>query len=223
VWQFNFAGIDSLAVSNTATLSAEVGRQTGSSSSRRLRAADRIPGVLYGQGMEPVSLSVARRDLRIAISGPAGQNTILNLSVDGKSYNAVIKELQRHPVRRNVSHIDFVQINLSEEITMQVPVHLTGTAKAVVSAGGLVDPAVDTIEVRTTPANIPNEILIDVTELNPDQVIRLSDVVLPKGVVATGDPDMPVVTVIVSRAVTEAANEATADEPEEAPAADAGQ
>lgn len=223
MWQFNFAGIDSLAVSNTATLSAEVGRQTGSSSSRRLRAADRIPGVLYGQGMEPVSLSVARRDLRIAISGPAGQNTILNLSVDGKSYNAVIKELQRHPVRRNVSHIDFVQINLSEEITMQVPVHLTGTAKAVVSAGGLVDPAVDTIEVRTTPANIPNEILIDVTELNPDQVIRLSDVVLPKGVVATGDPDMPVVTVIVSRAVTEAANEATADEPEEAPAADAGQ
>lgn len=223
MWQFNFAGIDSLAVSNTATLSAEVGRQTGSSSSRRLRAADRIPGVLYGQGMEPVSLSVARRDLRIAISGPAGQNTILNLSVDGKSYNAVIKELQRHPVRRNVSHIDFVQINLSEEITMQVPVHLTGTAKAVVSAGGLVDPAVDTIEVRTTPANIPNEILIDVTELIPDQVIRLSDVVLPKGVVATGDPDMPVVTVIVSRAVTEAANEATADEPEEAPAADAGQ
>jgi large subunit ribosomal protein L25 len=223
VWQFNFAGIDSLAVSNTATLSAEVGRQTGSSSSRRLRAADRIPGVLYGQGMEPVSLSVARRDLRVAISGPAGQNTILNLSVDGKSYNAVIKELQRHPVRRNVSHIDFVQINLSEEITMQVPVHLTGTAKAVVSAGGLVDPAVDTIEVRTTPANIPNEILIDITDLTPDQVIRLSDVALPKGVVAVGDPDMPVVTVMVSRAATEAANAASADESTEAPAADAGQ
>lgn len=223
MWQFNFAGIDSLAVSNTATLSAEVGRQTGSSSSRRLRAADRIPGVLYGQGMEPVSLSVARRDLRIAISGPAGQNTILNLSVDGKSYNAVIKELQRHPVRRNVSHIDFVQINLSEEITMQVPVHLTGTAKAVLSAGGLVDPAVDTIEVRTTPANIPNEILIDITEMTPDQVIRLSDVVLPKGVVATGDPDMPVVTVMVSRAATEAANAANAEESTETPAADAGQ
>jgi large subunit ribosomal protein L25 len=225
VWQFNFAGIDSLAVSNTATLSAEVGRQTGSPASRRLRATDRIPGVLYGQGMDPVTLSVARRDLRVAISGPAGQNTILNLSVDGKTYNAVIKEMQRHPVRRNVSHIDFVQINLSEEITMQVPLHLTGTAKAVLSAGGLVDPAVDTIEVRTTPANVPNEILIDITDMVPDQVIRLSDVVLPKGVAATGDPDMPVVTVMISRAAVESANAAedAAEESTDAAPTDAGE
>ena len=223
MWQFNFAGIDSLAVSNTATLSAELGRQTGSPASRRLRAADRIPGVLYGQGMEPVTLSVTRRDLRVAISGPAGQNTILTLSIEGKSYNAVIKELQRHPVRRNVSHIDFVQINLSEEITMHVPVHLTGTAKAVVSAGGLVDPAVDTVEIRTTPANVPNEILIDITEMTPDQVIRLADIVLPKGVVAVGDPDMPVVTVMISRAATEAAQAAAAGDEPDAPAADAGQ
>jgi large subunit ribosomal protein L25 len=161
--------------------------------------------------------------LRVAISGPAGQNTILTLAIDGKSYNAVIKELQRHPVRRNVSHIDFVQINLSEEITMQVPVHLTGTAKAVISAGGLVDPAVDTVEIRTTPANVPNEILIDITEMTPDQVIRLSDLVLPKGVVAVGDPDMPVVTVMISRAATEAANAAAAGDSTDAPAADAGQ
>ncbi len=206
-------------MSNTATLSAEVGRQTGSAASRRLRAADRIPGVLYGHGMEPLSLSVARRDLRVAISGPAGQNTILSLAVDGKTYNAVIKELQRHPVRRTVSHIDFVQINLSEEIVMQIPVHLSGTAKAVLSAGGLVDPAVDTIEVRSTPANVPNEILIDVTNMTPDQVIRLGDITLPNGVTATGDPEMPVVTVIMSRAAAETAPTEGAAEGE---AADAG-
>ena len=212
-------------MSNTATLSAEVGRQTGSAASRRLRAADRIPGVLYGHGMEPVSLSVARRDLRVAISGPAGQNTILTLSVDGKSYNAVIKELQRHPVRRTVSHIDFVQINLSEEIVMQIPVHLTGTAKAVLSAGGLVDPAVDTIEVRATPANVPNEINVDITDMTPDQVIRLADIALPKGVVATGDPDMPVVTVILSRAAVESAQAEAAGEADagEAKPAESGQ
>ena len=203
-------------MSNTATLSAETGRQTGSAASRRLRAADRIPGVLYGHGMEPVSLSVARRDLRLALSGPAGQNTILSLSIDGKTYNAIIKEMQRHPVRRNVSHIDFVQINLSEEITMQVPVNLVGTAKQVLSAGGLVDPAVDTIEVRTTPANVPNEIAIDVSDMTPDQVIRLSDIVLPSGVVATGDADMPVVTVILSRGAAEASAEAAAEAPAEA-------
>jgi large subunit ribosomal protein L25 len=158
--------------------------------------------------MEPISLSVARRDLRVALSGPAGQNTILSLNIGGTSYNAIVKEMQRHPVRRTVAHIDFVQINLSEEITMQVPVHLVGTAKAVVSAGGLVDPAVDTIEVRTTPANVPNEISIDISDLTPDSVIRLSDIPMPAAVSAIGDPDMPVVTVLMSRAATEAAKDA---------------
>ncbi|MEY4633832.1 MAG: ribosomal protein [Actinomycetota bacterium] len=198
-------------MSNTATLSAEVGRETGSAASRRLRTQDRIPGVLYGHGMQPVSLSVARRDLRVALSGPAGTNTILSLSVDGKQYNAVVKELQRHPVRRTVAHIDFIQIDLSEEITMNVPLHLTGTAKAVLSAGGIVDPAVDLIEVRTTPNNIPNEIVVDVTDFTPETVVHLGELSLPAGVVALGDPNMPVVTVLMSRAATEAAKEAPAD------------
>jgi len=197
-------------VSNTATLSAEAGRVTGSPASRRLRAADRIPGILYGHGMTPVVLSVARRDLRVALSGPAGQNTILTLSVDGSSYNAVVKEMQRHPVRRNVSHVDFVQINLSEEIVMNVPVHLTGVAKQVVAAGGLVDAAVDSIEVRTTPANVPNEIVIDITDLTPESVIHLADLKLPAGVVAIGDPEMLIATVLMSRGSTAAAGEAAA-------------
>jgi large subunit ribosomal protein L25 len=199
-------------VSNTATLSAEAGRVTGSPASRRLRAADRIPGILYGHGMTPVILSVARRDLRVALSGPAGQNTILTLSVDGSSYNAVVKEMQRHPVRRNVSHVDFVQINLSEEIVMNVPVHLTGVAKQVVAAGGLVDAAVDSIEIRTTPANVPNEIVIDITDLTPESVIHLADLKLPAGVVAIGDPEMLIATVLMSRGSTAAAGEAAAGE-----------
>ncbi|MFM1791332.1 MAG: ribosomal protein [Actinomycetota bacterium] len=205
-------------MSNTATLTAVAGRATGSANSRRLRSEDRIPGVLYGHGMSPVSLSVARRDLRVALSGPAGTNTVLALSVDGNTFNAVVKEMQRHPVKRTVSHVDFIQVNLNEEITVQVPVHLTGTAKAVVSAGGLVDPAVDTIEVRTTPTNIPNEVLIDISDMQTDSVIRLSDIKLPSGVVATGDADMPVVTVLMSRAAIE--NAAAAAEAPAAPAAE---
>ena len=205
-------------MSNTATLTAVAGRATGSAAARRLRAEERIPGVLYGHGMTPISLSVARRDLRIALSGPAGHNTVLALNVDGTTYNAVVKDMQRHPVRRNVAHIDFVQVNLNEEIVVHVPVHLTGTAKAVVSNGGLVDPAVDSIEVRTTPTNIPNEILIDITDMTTDSVIRLSDIKLPAGVVAVGDADMPVVTVLISRAAIE--NAAAAAEGAAAPAAE---
>lgn len=198
-------------MSNTVTLSAVTGRITGSASSRRLRAADLIPGVLYGHGMEPISVTVVRRDLRVALSGPAGQNAILSLSVDGTPYSAVIKELQRHPVRRNVAHIDFIQISLTEEIVMHVPLHLTGTAKAVVAAGGIVDPAVDTIEVRTTPNNIPNEIVVDISEFTADTVIHLRDIPMPSGVVAVGDPDMSIVTVLMSRAATEASQAAAAE------------
>src|SRR5918995_5089351 len=95
-------------------LLAETGRSTGSASSRRLRGEDAIPAVVYGHGMTPLSISVRRRDLRHALSGPAGMNTVVDLTVDGKVYPAIVKEVQRHPVRRTVSHIDFIQVNLDE-------------------------------------------------------------------------------------------------------------
>jgi large subunit ribosomal protein L25 len=172
------------------------GREIGSPASRRLRATDHIPGVLYGQGMAPVSVAVARRDLRLALSGPAGFNTVLQLEVDGKTYPAVIKDVQRHPVKRNVSHVDFLQVNMSELLTVSVPLHLSGEAKAVLNEGGLVDPSVDSIEVECTPGNMPNEFVVDVTDMQPGDVIRLSSLVMPRGVTALGDPDMAIVTAI---------------------------
>ncbi|MFT6814058.1 MAG: large subunit ribosomal protein L25, partial [Ilumatobacter sp.] len=89
-------------------LIAEAGRTTGSSESRRLRTADRIPGVVYGHGMDPLSVSVARRDLRVALSGESGMNTILDLTVNGEVFPSLVKDIQRHPVKRNVQHIDFI-------------------------------------------------------------------------------------------------------------------
>lgn len=189
----------------TTTLKTKTGRKGGSADSRRLRREDHIPAVIYGHGMQPVSFTVERRELRVALSGPAGVNTILELEVDGKSYPAIVKDMQRDPVKRTVAHIDFMQIDLSEEIVMAVPVHLTGTAKAVLQEGGLVDPAVDRIEVRATANNIPNEIVIDVTNMTMDTVIRLGDIELPKGVTAVADPDLAVVTVLVTKAETAAA------------------
>lgn len=206
-------------MSNT-TLVATTGRATGSSASRRLRAEGHIPGVLYGHGMTPLSLTVERRDLRVALSGPAGVNTILSLTVDGASYNAVIKEMQRHPVKRTVNHVDFLQVNMNEEITVNIPLRLEGEAKAVLAAGALVDPAVDTIEVLTTPNNMPDEFLIDITDMQPDQVIRLADVPMPKGVTPTGDPDMPVVTVLLTSVVSTPAGEADAAEGAEGESSD---
>ena len=167
-----------------SVLIAEAGRTTGSAESRRIRREDRIPAVVYGQGMEPLSISVNRRDLRIALSGTAGMNTILDLTVNGDVYPAIVKEVQRHPVRRTVAHVDFIQIDLTEEITVSVPVRLEGEAKQVAMNNGLVDQQMMEIQVRTTPRNIPDELVIDINEMTVDTVITVADVDLPSGVTA---------------------------------------
>src|SRR5690606_15999037 len=148
----------------------------------------------YGHGMTPLSIKIARRDLRIALSGTAGLNTVLDLTVDGTVYPAIVKDMQRHPVKRTVQHVDFQQVNLNEEIVVQMPLRLEGEAKEVLANACLVDPAVDTIEVRTTPRNIPDEFVVDVTDFTMDSVKTPADHELPDGVVATHDPDKAIVT-----------------------------
>ncbi len=180
-------------------LVAQSGRSTGSSNTRRLRAEDSIPAVVYGLGMDPLSISVVRRDLRVALSGTAGMNTILDLSIDGTVYPAIVKDVQRHPVRRNVAHVDFIQIDLDAELTVDVPVRLVGESKEVMAENGLVDLSMNEIEVVTTPRNIPDEIVIDVTNMTMDTTITVAEVPLPAGVRATADPELPVVTVLTMR------------------------
>jgi large subunit ribosomal protein L25 len=180
-------------------LTATSGRAVGSANARRQLATDSIPAVVYGRGMEPISVSVARRDLRKALSGSAGMNTILDLSVDGTVYPAIVKDMQRDPVRRTVRHVDFIQINLTDEITVSVPVRLEGEAKAVMNEGGLVDLNRNELEISTTPRNIPDEIVIDITDMTMDSTITIGDLTLPAGVTADGDPEWAVVTVLTMR------------------------
>ena len=211
----------------STVLVANTGRPRGSPAARRMRREDVVPAVVYGQGMTPLSVAVARRELRLALSGPAGLNTVLDLTVDGTVYPAIVRDLQRHPVRRTVTHVDFIQVNLDEEITVSVPLRLEGEASAVANGGGLVDPAVDAIEVSTTPRRIPDEFVVDISAMEMDTVIRLSDIPMPAGVTATGDPDMPVVTVLTMRAEVaeiEAADAEVAEEQaEEGEASEGGE
>jgi len=164
-----------------------------------LLSNDQIPAVVYGHGMTPLAITVDRKDLRVALSGPAGLNTVLELHVGNDKYPAIVKEVQRDPVARNVRHVDFQQISLTEVITVHVPLHVKGTAKAVLAEGGLVDPVVSSIDVRATAANIPNEIVVDVTNMTMDSVVRLGDLLMPAGVTVVGDPEFVVVTVVTTK------------------------
>jgi large subunit ribosomal protein L25 len=207
-------------------LHAEAGRATGSAASRRLRGEDKIPAVVYGLGMDPLSIAVTRRDLRQAVSGRAGMNTILDLTIDGTVYPSIIKDVQRHPVRQTIQHVDFIQVDLSAELIVSVPVRLEGEAKEVLQNNGLVDLAMTELEVSTTPRNIPDEVVVDVTDMTMDSVVRVADLPLPAGVTATADPEWAVVTVLTMRtpvldaeeAEREAAEAEEAVEAAEAPA-----
>ena len=211
-----------------ATLIAQTGRTTGSSSSRRLRAEGQIPAVLYGHGMASLSISVDRRELRHALTGPAGVNALVNLEVDGVTHPTIVKSLQRDPLRRNVAHVDFIVVRLDEVIEISVPFHLEGEAKAVLSEGGLVDPAVDTITVRTTPRNVPGAFTWDISELEVGDVVRAGELTMPEGVELVDDPEMPIVTALAAQVEkveeveeAEEAEEGEVAEGEAAPPADA--
>ena len=180
-------------------LNATTGRAKGSSSSRRLRSEGRIPAGVYGQGMEPLSISVDRRELRIAVSGSAGLNTILDLTINGEMYPSIIKDAQRHPVRLNIEHLDFIQVDLNAQIIVNVPINLTGEAKEVNDNNGLIDQIMTEVEVSTTPRNIPDEIIFDVSEMDMDSTITVADLAIPAGVTATSDPESAVITVSIMR------------------------
>ena len=171
------------------SLVADTGRTKGSRPSRRLRAQGRIPGVVYGQGMEPVPVSVDQRALRAALSSPAGMNAVITLEVGGASYPTIVKDVHRHPVRRSALHVDFLRINLDEDIEVPVPVVLTGEARAVLSEGGLLEIAADSVTVRARPRDLPAELSLDVSELTIGDVLRVENLSAPPGAEIVDDPE----------------------------------
>ena len=180
-------------------LTAQTGRSSGSRASRRLRAEGQVPAVLYGHGMDSLSIAVDRRELRHALTGPAGVNALINLEIDGTTHPTIVKSLQRDPLKRNVAHVDFVVVSLDEVIEISVALHLEGEAKAVLSEGGLVDPAVDTITVRTTPRNVPGAFTYDVSEMQIGDVVRAGELTMPEGVELVDDPEMAIVTALAAQ------------------------
>jgi large subunit ribosomal protein L25 len=197
-------------------LIAHTGRSTGSSASRRLRAEGQVPAVLYGHGMDSLSIAVDRRELRHALTGPAGVNALINLQIDGTTHPTIVKSLQRDPLKRNVAHVDFVVVSLDEVIEISVAFHLEGEAKAVLSEGGLVDPAVDTITVRTTPRNVPGAFTYDISDMQIGDVVRVGELTMPEGVELVDDPEMAIVTALAAQAEI-------IEEPEEGEEAEEGE
>jgi large subunit ribosomal protein L25 len=175
-------------------LVAETGRATGSPASRRLRATGKIPGVLYGRGAEPATISVDWRDLRSALTTDKGLNALLTLKIGSKRTKAIVKEMQRHPVRRDVLHIDFLAVDVDKPITTDVPLVLEGEPEKVIRDDGVVEQILNVLIVTAKPDAIPGHIAVDVADLEIGQHITVGDLRLPEDVITEADPDETVVT-----------------------------
>lgn len=182
------------------TLHASTSRTHGSANSRRLRHAGSIPGVLYGEGVEAVPVSVNAKDFRTAVSGEQGLNSVITLDADGTTYTVMAREIQRHPVKGTVAHIDFQVVDLTQAVVAEVPLHLIGDAVEVRHADWEIDQQMFSIEVRTRPDQIPHFIEVDISNLTVGSAIRVGDLELPPGVEAAGDLTVSVVATHAGRA-----------------------
>jgi large subunit ribosomal protein L25 len=183
------------------TLVAELGRPVGTRSSGRLRSMGKIPGVIYGHGIDPMPVAVDGRELRHALTSPAGLNALLALQVDGTTHLTLAREIQRHPVRSTVIHVDFLVVRRDEIVSADVPVQLVGEAIEVHRADGLVEQQVFSLTVHATPDRIPSSIEVDVTALRVGDMIRVGDLQLPEGVTTEVDAEDPVVVAQAPAAV----------------------
>src|SRR4051812_266954 len=180
------------------TLAAESGRSAGSRPSSRLRAAGRIPGVIYGHGTDPVAVSVEGRALRTALTGDSGLNALLALEVDGTTHLTMAREIQRHPVRGTVIHVDFQIVRRDEIVSADVPLSLIGDAIEVRNNDGVVQQELHSIAVNATPGRIPSVIEVDVSRLTIGDAVRVGDLTLPEGVTTDLDPEEAIVVASAS-------------------------
>ncbi len=182
------------------TLHASTDRAHGSRNSRRLRATGTIPAVVYGEGVDPLPVAVDAKSFRTAVSGDQGLNTLIDLDADGKKFIVMAREIQRHPVRGTVSHIDFQVVDPHKPVVAVVPLHMIGDAVEVRHADWEIDQQLFNLEVLSRPDLIPTHIDVEISHLTPGDAIRVADIVLPEGVVPAGDPTISVVNTHAGRA-----------------------
>lgn len=195
-------------------LSADPTRPIGTRPSRRLRREGKVPGVVYGLGGEPVPVAVDWRELRQCLKTEAGENALINVDIDGSRHLSIVKDIQRHPVRRDVIHVDFLRVDPTKPITVEVPVLVAGEAKQVAAMQGIVDQQMFKVAVSARPDDIPNDITVDVSDLAIGDTVTVADLRLPAGVEAASDPEALVVQGLATRSTiqlqAEAAKEAKA-------------
>jgi large subunit ribosomal protein L25 len=189
---------------------AEIRKDVGKGASRRLRHANLVPAVLYGAGEEPVSLTLDHNKTLHALSNEAFYSHILTLKLKGKHEKVILKDMQRHPAKPRILHMDFLRVRADQKLQMHVPLHFIGEEEAPgLKEGGVISHLISDLEVSCLPADLPEFIELDISQLGLNQTLHLSNIPLPKGVELVAfahgveEHDRPVVSMHVPRQIEE--------------------
>jgi large subunit ribosomal protein L25 len=186
--------------------------QAGKGAARQLRSKGLIPAVIYGHGRDPQSLSLNARDLDKLLGHIQAESTVIEVSVGGTTSKTLIREIQRHPIKRQILHVDFQALVAGEKVTVSIPILLEGIPEGVRLGGGVLDQTLRELEIEVDPSSIPDHIEFDVTNMVIGDSVHVSDLKLPEGVEVLDDPETSVAVLAAPRAVIE---ETAAAEPVE--------
>jgi large subunit ribosomal protein L25 len=194
-------------MSDQFELNAEVRTDLGKGASRRLRRfAEMVPAIIYGGDKDPQPLSLIRKDLEKALENEAFYSHVLTVNIGKDKEKAILKDLQRHPAKNRVTHVDFMRINDNVALRVHVPIHFLNetTCHGVKVQGGMIQHQATDIEVQCLPAKIPSFIEVDMLTVETGQIVHLSDITLPAGVTSVAlalgeDHDLAVASVIAPK------------------------
>ncbi|HXB25586.1 MAG TPA: 50S ribosomal protein L25 [Gemmatimonadaceae bacterium] len=204
----------------TAQLAATPRTGTGKGVARKMRAAGQIPGIIYGHAREPQALAINTRDFEKLLEHISAESTVIELAVGGKTSRTLIREIQRHPFKREYLHVDFQELVAGEMVSVRIPIVLVGIPEGVRLEGGVMDQTLRDLEIEVDPVNMPNHIDVNVENMKIGESVHVSDLTLPAGVTAITEGDTTIVVVSAPRAVIEEAAAPTAEGAEVAPAAE---
>lgn len=179
----------------TTQLSAAPRAGVGKGNSRSLRRDGRLPAIIYGRAREPLSLTVDARDFERLLERVAAENTVIELDIDGSMTRTLIREIQRHPVKRNVLHVDFQELVAGERVIVNIRVVLQGIPAGVRLNGGILSQVIQELECRVDPLNMPSHIDVDVSNVNIGHSVHVSDITIPEGVEVLDDPGTTIAVV----------------------------
>lgn len=211
-----------MAQNNKFEIEAVVRHEIGKGASRRLRHDKKVPGVIYGGGKEPVSLTIEHNKMAKALENEAFYSHILTLKTGTDSERVILKDVQRHPYKPIVMHVDFQRVRADEKLHMHVPLHFLGADKAPgVKDGGLVSHIESDLEISCLPDNLPEFIAVDISSMALNDILHISDLKLPNGVESVAlaqEDDKPIVSIHMPRVEEEPIETEAPVAPAEVPA-----